>query len=299
MVLLVRKVNMKNKQRLEIAKRISIVTVIANILLSLLKVIVGTLGFSSAIVADGIHSLTDVFTTVIAYAGIHMSSKKADSDHQYGHEKFEPVMSKILATVLILTAVFIGYGAIKSIMSVDELATPSKLNLIVAFLSIVTKEWMYRYTIKAADKINSSALKADAWHHRSDALSSIGSLIGVGGAILGFKFFDPLAAVVIAIIIIKIAIEIYMKSVDEIMDKSADDETIAKIREYIMSASGVIKIDGLRTRKHVSLLYVDVEIGVEGDLTLWAAHKIAEEVHDTIEDKMQEVKHCMVHVNPY
>lgn len=290
---------MKSEARLKVATKVSIITVIVNVVLSVVKIIIGTFGKSSSIVADGIHSMTDVFTTVIAYIGVKLSAKKADADHQYGHEKFEPVMSKVLATVLIVTALMIGYNGFKNIFRASELVTPSKLNLIAATLSIVTKEWMYHYTLKAATKIKSSALKADAWHHRSDAMSSIGSLIGVAGAILGFKFFDPLAAIVIAIIILKIAIQIYLKSVDEVMDKSADDETLAQIRKLVMSVEGVISLDVLLTRQHASLLYVDLEIGVKGDLTLWAAHEIAEEVHEEIEKAIEAVKHCMVHVNPY
>lgn len=287
------------ENRVEVAKRVSIVTVLWNTILSVVKVIIGTVGHSGAIVADGIHSMTDVFTTVIAYVGVQLSAKKADDDHQYGHEKFEPVMSKILATVLMVTALMIGYNGIKNMFRTDELMTPSMLNLVAAGLSIVVKEWMYRYTLKAADKINSSALKADAWHHRSDAFSSIGSLVGVGGAILGFKFFDPLAAIVIALIILKIAVEIYMKSIDEVMDKSADEETIQMIREAVNGVQGVVAIDLLLTRQHASVLYVDLEIGVNGDLTLWKAHEIAENVHHAVEARVESVKHCMVHVNPY
>lgn len=285
-------------KRVQVAKRVSIVTVLWNTILSVIKIIVGIFGKSSAIVADGIHSMSDVFTTVIAFVGVQMSAKKADDDHQYGHEKFEPVMSKILATVLIVTALAIGYNGIKSMFS-GNLETPSSLNLWAAGLSIVVKEWMYRYTIKAADQINSSALKADAWHHRTDAFSSIGSLLGVGGALLGFKFLDPLAAVVIAIIIMKVAIEIYLKSVDEVMDKSADEETVQKIRDAVRQVTGVVAIDLLQTRQHASLIYVDIEIGVDGDLTLWKAHEIAEAVHLKVEEQVDHVKHCMVHVNPY
>ena len=287
------------ENRVKVAKRVSIITVLWNTILSIVKVVIGTLGHSGAIVADGIHSMTDVFTTVIAYAGVHLSAKKADDDHPYGHEKFEPVMSKILATVLIITGLLIGYNGIKNMFRADELVKPSTLNLIAAGLSIVVKEWMYRYTKKAADKINSSALKADAWHHRSDALSSIGSLIGVGGAILGFKFLDPLAAVVIALIILKIAVEIYLKSIDEVMDKSADEDTTALIRECVQKVDGVVAIDLLLTRQHASVLYVDIEIGVNGDLSLWKAHAVAEKVHNVVEDEVESVKHCMVHVNPY
>jgi len=290
---------MDNNERVKVAKKVSILTVLINMVLSGIKIIIGTIGRSSSIVADGIHSMTDVFTTVIAFVGVHLSAKKADDDHQYGHEKFEPVMSKILATVLFVTALLIGYNGIMNIFRAEDLATPSKLNLIAAAISIVTKEWMYHYTIRSATKIKSSALKADAWHHRSDAFSSIGSLIGVGGALLGFKFFDPLAAVVIAIIIIKVAVQIYLKSIDEVMDKSADDETIELIRSTVLEVEGVLSIDLLLTRQHVAMVYVDLEIGVKGDLSLWAAHDIAEKVHERVEEEIESVKHCMVHVNPY
>lgn len=290
---------MDSKDRIKIVKRVSIITVIVNILLSVIKIIVGTIGFSSAIVADGIHSLSDVFTTIIAFLGVIMSAKKADDDHQYGHEKFEPVMSKILATVLIITAAFIGYKGIVNINNVENLVTPSKLNLIVAIISIITKEWMYRYTIVASVQINSSALRADAWHHRSDAMSSVGSLIGVGGAIFGVTILDPIASIVIAMIILKVAVEIYLKSIDEIMDKAANEETINRINELIMSVEGVLSVDELLTRQHVAFLYVDVEIGVKGELSLWESHEIAEKVHHLIEEKIESVKHCMVHVNPY
>lgn len=286
-------------ERVKIATRVSIVTVIVNAFLSVIKVLIGLVGHSSSIVADGIHSMTDVFTTVIAYIGVRLSAKQADEDHPYGHEKFEPVMSKVLATVLIVTALLIGYNGIRNMFNTAALVKPSGINLIAAGLSIVTKEWMYHYTVKAANKINSGALKADAWHHRSDALSSIGSLIGVAGAMLGYKFFDPLAAIVIAIIILKVAIDIYLKSVDEVMDKSADVETTEKIRSIAEAVEGVLKVDLLLTRQHASVLYVDMEIGVQGDLSLWKAHDIAEAVHDAIEENITSVKHCMVHVNPY
>lgn len=287
------------ENRVKIATRVSIITVIVNVFLSGIKIVIGTLGNSSSIVADGIHSMTDVFTTIIAFVGVKLSAKKADDNHQYGHEKFEPVMSKVLATVLIVTALLIGYNGIKNIFRVDELVTPSRLNLLAAGISIISKEWMYHYTVRAANKIKSSALKADAWHHRSDALSSIGSLIGVGGALLGFKFFDPLAAILIALIILKVAVDIYLKSVDEVMDKSADEETLEKIRQVVMSVDGVIQIDLLLTRQHVAMVYVDIEIGVEGNLKLWDAHEIAEVVHNKVEAEIDSVKHCMVHVNPY
>lgn len=286
-------------ERVKIATRVSIITVIVNAVLSIVKVLIGVIGHSSSIVADGIHSMTDVFTTIIAFVGVKLSAKKADEDHQYGHEKFEPVMSKILATVLIVTALLIGYNGIKNIFNAEALIRPSAINLLAAGLSIVTKEWMYHYTVKAANKINSGALKADAWHHRSDALSSIGSLIGVAGAMLGYQFFDPLAAVVIAVIILKVAVDIYLKSIDEVMDKSADDETIEKIKSVALAVEGVVKVDLLLTRQHASVLYVDMEIGVKGDLLLWDAHEIAENVHEAIEKEIPLVKHCMVHVNPY
>ncbi|GAE01786.1 cation efflux family protein [Clostridium botulinum B str. Osaka05] len=289
---------MKNEERLKIGNKVSNLTIVVNIILSFVKVLFGIIGHSSATIADGIHSLSDVLSTIAVIIGLKISSKPADKDHPYGHEKLEAVTSKLLATMLFLTALFIGYSGLKVIINKD-FSVPSKITIYVAILSIFTKEWMYRYTLKAAKKINSTALEADAWHHRSDSFSSIGTLIGIVGARLKYPILDPIASLVICIFIIKVSIDIYKNSINQLVDHCADEKTINMITEQIESIKEVEKIDELKTRLHGSKLYVDVEIALDYSLSLKESHRIAEKVHDKIEAGNNNIIHCMVHVNPY
>lgn len=289
---------MNREEKIKIANRISLITIVANVILSAAKIFIGFIGRSHAIIADGVHSLSDVFSTVVALIGIRLANKDEDENHPYGHEKIEPVMGKILANILLLTAVFMGYSGIKSIVQGDY-TIPSKITIYAAIFSIIVKEWMYRYTVIGAKKIESSVLLADAWHHRTDALSSVGSLIGVTGAILGYPILDSIAALIISIFVAKVAIDIYLQSVKELIDSAADKDTIDKIKKIIHDTKGVIDIDKLKTRIHANKLYVDVEISVARELSVSQAHDIAEDVHEKIEKHMKRVKHCMVHVNPF
>ncbi len=282
--------------RNRIGQRISGTTLITNFVLSLGKIFAGVIGQSSAMVADGFHSLSDMVSTIAVMIGLKLSSKPQDETHPYGHEKLESVTSKFLAVMLFFTALFIGYGAIRKII-LGELTTPGLIALYAAILSIVVKEWMYRYTLKGARRIESSAMLADAWHHRSDALSSIGALIGIVGARSGVLILDPLASLVICVFIAKVAVDIYLRSIKEMVDHAADKEVIDQIRDNILNVEGVLGIDDLKSRIHVNRLYVDVEIRVRNDLKVDEAHEIAEEVHLKVESD-PKVKHCMVHVNP-
>lgn len=280
------------------ANRVSIITIIINLVLSVLKFLVGFFGHSQALISDAIHSASDVVSTVAVMFGINLSDKKSDTSHPYGHERIECIFSIILAMMLFITGAGIGITAIKNIVSGAEIAIPSKIALIAATVSIAVKEWMYHYTKRAAKKINSSSMLADAWHHRSDALSSVGSLIGVGGALLGFTICEPIASIVICIFIGKASVDIFMDAVNRLIDRSCTDEEIERIRECVMEIDGVKNIDKLMTRRFGSKIYVDLEISEDADMTLAEAHSIAELVHDNIEEKIPEVKHCMIHVNP-
>ena len=280
------------------ANRVSIITIIINLVLSVLKFLVGFFGHSQALISDAIHSASDVVSTVAVMFGINLSDKKSDTSHPYGHERIECIFSIILAMMLFITGAGIGITAIKNIVSGAEIAIPSKIALIEATVSIAVKEWMYHYTKRAAKKINSSSMLADAWHHRSDALSSVGSLIGVGGALLGFTICEPIASIVICVFIGKAAVDIFMDAVNRLIDRSCTDEEIEQIRECVMEIDGVKNIDKLMTRRFGSKIYVDLEISEDADMTLAEAHSIAELVHDNIEEKIPEVKHCMIHVNP-
>ena len=282
----------------KLANRVSVITIIVNLLLSLLKFIVGFIGKSQALVSDAVHSASDVVSTIAVMFGVNMSAKQSDTDHPYGHERIESIFSIILAMMLFVTGIGIGISAVKIIISGADIEIPSKITLAAAAVSIAVKEWMYHYTKRTAKKINSSAMLADAWHHRSDALSSIGSLIGIGGALLGFKIFEPIASVVICIFIAKAAIDIFMDAVNRLVDHSCSDEEISEIRKCIEEIDGVKRIDKLMTRRFGAKIYVDLEIAEDPNITLLEAHKVAETVHDHIENKLPQIKHCMIHVNP-
>lgn len=280
------------------ANKVSVITILVNIALSLLKLAVGIFSRSQALISDAVHSASDVVSTVAVIFGVNLASKKSDDSHPYGHERIESVFSIVLAMILLATGIGIGCSAISSIISGEKIAIPEKTALIAAAISIIVKEWMYHYTKRAAKKINSSAMLADAWHHRSDALSSIGSLIGIAGALLGYPVCDAIASVVICLFIIKVSYDIFMEAVNSLVDHACSDEEIDRIRNVILSVSGVKNIDDLRTRRFGSKTYVDVEIAADKTLDLASAHRIAETVHDEIEKNFTEVKHCMVHVNP-
>lgn len=280
------------------ANRVSVMTIIVNILLSALKFIVGVISNSQALISDAVHSASDVVSTVAVIFGVNMSARESDKSHPYGHERIESIFSVLLSIMLFVTGISIGVSAVKNIINKEQIAIPGVMALIAAAISIVVKELMYRYTKRIADKINSSAMLADAWHHRSDAFSSIGSLIGVGGAILGFPICDPIASIVICIFIAKASYDIFIDAVNRLVDRACSEEEVEKIRNCITEIDGVMRIDKLMTRRFGSKIYVDLEISEDGNITLYEAHKIAERVHDNIENKVENVKHCMVHVNP-
>ncbi len=290
----------KEQEKQRLAMRVSMVSIVVNLLLSVGKLLAGILGRSGAMVSDAVHSASDVFSTIIVIIGVRMSGKQSDTNHPYGHERLECVASIILATILMATGIGILLGGLRTIFSGswEKLEIPGLMALVAAVLSVVVKEWMYWYTRAAAKKLNSGAMMADAWHHRSDSLSSIGAFIGIAGSRMGFLVLDSVASVVISFFIGKAAYEIFMDAVDKMVDKACDKETEQKIKELALGQSGVLGVDHLQTRLFGARMYVDIEIAADGKQTLYETHEIAEKVHDEIEAHFQEVKHCMVHVNP-
>ncbi len=284
----------------KIANTVSAVTIFGNILLFIFKLFAGIAANSTAMTGDAIHSASDIFSTVVVILGIKLASKESDREHPYGHERIECVAAVILAMVLFVTGLAIGADAINRLFSASdgESAVPGMLALVAAAVSIAVKEAMFWYTKFNAEKIGSDALMADAWHHRSDAFSSIGALIGIAGARMGFPALDPLAGLVIFVFIAKAAYDIFMTAADKLIDRSSGEETERKIRECIMKNDEVLGIDMLRTRIFGNKIYVDIEILADGSYTLNHAHEIAEAVHDDIENSFPEIKHIMVHVNP-
>ena len=291
---------MKNLSKTAQANRVSVLSIAGNMVLTVFKLIVGFVSNSAAMISDAIHSASDVLSTVAVIAGINISAKESDQGHQYGHERIEAVVSMLLAIILFSTGIYIGYCGIVKIFTGEYTSDvmPGTLALVAAVISIITKEAMYQWTKIVAKRIKSTALMADAWHHRSDALSSIGAFVGIFAARNGYPIGDPIASIVICIFIAKAAWDIFFDAVNRLIDRACDEETIEKIRTTIMNEEGVIVIDDLKTRLFGSKIYVDVEIGADGNLSLYDAHAIAQRVHEKIEEQFADVKHIMVHVNP-
>lgn len=284
----------------KIANRVSFVSIIQNVLLSLFKLFAGIFANSNAMISDAIHSASDVFSTIVVIIGVRLSSRDSDREHPYGHERMECVAAIILSIVLFITGLGIGIQALQDILNgnYETLQMPGILALIAAIVSIITKEAMYWYTRHYAKQIDSAALMADAWHHRSDAFSSIGALIGIAGSRMGFPIMDSIASLVIFIFIAKAAFDIFKDAMDKMVDHSCDENTEKAIYDCVISHEDVLGIDLLQSRIFGNKIYVDLEIELDASYTLEKAHRIAEDIHEDIEKNFPKVKHVMIHVNP-
>lgn len=284
----------------KIVKKLSFIGIFGNVVLSAFKLFAGFFGHSGAMVSDAVHSLSDVFATLIAFLGVRLSGKGPDDRHPYGHDRFECIAAIVLGLFLAVTGLGIGYGAVRKILSgkAGEMEIPTLLPLIAAVVSILVKEGMFRYTLYYAKKMNSSAFVADAWHHRSDALSSVGSFAGILAARLGLPVMEPVASVLISLFILKTAADIELDAFMRMMDTSCGSEYEKKLRTYIAAQPGVLSVDLLRTRYFGSRIYADMEIGLDPDLSLTEAHRIAEDLHRKVEGAFPSIKHIMIHVNP-
>ena len=281
------------------AIKISRISILVNLLLSAGKLAAGLLAHSGAMISDAVHSASDVFSTLVVIVGVKLSGKDSDREHPYGHERMECVAAILLSGILLATGLVIGWEGIQKILSERaELQAPGILAAAAALVSILVKELLFRYVRGFARKLDSTALMAEAWHHRSDALSSIGALAGILGARAGFPVLDPLASVVICVFIAKAAADIFRDAVDKMVDHSCDEETEDAIRLCAVEQPEVERIDLLKTREFGNRIYIEMEIAVNGDLPLRQAHAAAERVHDEIERRFPKVKHIMIHVNP-
>lgn len=283
----------------KIVNRLSRVGIFGNVLLAAFKLFSGIFGRSGAMVSDAVHSLSDVFATVIAWIGVRLSRHQEDAEHPYGHERLECVASLILGLILAGTGLGIGWAGLRKLFwDRSSLEIPTLLPLIAAAVSIAVKEGMFHYTMHYAKKLDSAAFKADAWHHRSDAFSSIGSFIGIGMAKLGVPIMDPIASLIICLLILKVACDIIRDALNKMLDTSCSGAFEQKLHDFIEAQPGVEGVDLLRTRQFGNKIYVDLEIAVEADISLLDAHGIAERVHSAVEGSFPNVKHVMIHVNP-
>ena len=280
------------------ATRVSLVSIAGNAVLSLFKLLAGVLAHSGAMISDAVHSASDVLSSIIVIIGVKLSVRAPDKEHPYGHERFECVAAIVLAVVLAVTGLLIGYKAFGSIEGRGTQPMPGVLALVAAAVSIVVKEAMYWYTRFVGKRLNSASLMASAWDHRSDALSSVGALVGIAGARMGHPVMEPIASLVICLFILKAAYDIFRDAMGKMVDRAADAETEKSLTDCVLSEKEVRGVDRLRTREFGSRIYVDLEIRLDGSMTLYDAHAIAERVHDRIEREFPSVKHIMVHVNP-
>ena len=284
----------------KIIRSVTSVGIVGNIILVIFKLYAGIVGKSGAMVSDAVHSLSDVFATFVAFIGVRISRKAPDSLHPYGHDRFECLASMILGLILLGTGIGIGISGVNTIIAGNygSLEMPAAIALIAAVVSIATKEAMFWYTRHYARIISSSAFMADAWHHRSDALSSVGSFLGILFARMGFPIMDSIASVIICLFILKVGFDILKDAVVKMLDTSCGEEWDNTMAEFIKSQPGVDNVDLIQSRKFGDKIYLDAEISVDGSLTLTEAHNIAENIHDTVEQNYPEIKHIMIHENP-
>ena len=288
------------KNQEQIAMRVSYISILGNVLLSVFKLMAGIFAHSGAMISDAVHSASDVFSTFVVMIGIKISARASDKEHPYGHERMECVAAIVLATILCITGLGIGKNAIAKLQDGNDagMVIPGILALVAAIVSIVVKEAMFWYTRGAAKKIDSGALMADAWHHRSDALSSVGALVGILFARNGYPVMDVVASLIICVFIVKASYDIFKDAVDKMVDKACDEETERELKNFVEAQPGVLGVDLLQTRVFGNKIYVDLEIGADENSTLKESHQIAEQVHDKLEIQFPKVKHIMIHVNP-
>ena len=281
------------------AVKVSLVSIVGNAVLTVFKLLAGILAHSGAMISDAVHSASDIFSSIIVIIGVKLAAKESDKNHPYGHERFECVAAIILAVILLVTGLFIGHTAIEQITAPTPVTTvPGILALVAAIVSIATKEGMYWYTRHYAKRYDSGALMADAWHHRSDALSSVGALLGIVAARMGFPVFDPIASLVICLFIGKAAYDIFNDAIAKMVDRSCSTELEQAISDCAAGQEDVLGVDLIQTRVFGNKIYVDIEISADGTKSLQEGHRIAQTVHDAIEETFPKVKHIMVHVNP-
>jgi cation diffusion facilitator family transporter len=278
--------------------RATIVGIFGNLVLAVLKGGIGLLTGSVALVADAFHSVSDTFSSMIVLIGLSYSRLPADHNHHYGHGKAESIVAKIVAVMLLTGGLGIAWSALGMIATQGGISVPASVALWAAGLSIFAKEAMYQYTIRVARRIGSSAVKADAWHHRTDALSSIAAFVGIGGAMMGVPILDPIAGIVVAGMIVWAAVGIYWSAAMELMDPAPSPELMEELRCDTLGIAGILAVHEIRGRQNGPKIFIDLKIGVPGELTVLEGHGLASQAKHVILRRHPEVEDVLVHVNP-
>ena len=280
------------------SKTCTLVGLVINIILAIFKMLAGIFGFSYAMIADAIHSISDCFATGTVYISLRIGEKPADESHPYGHANAEAIAACLVALIILATGVFVGVSAVHLIAH-RHLETPAMIALVAAVASIVTKEGLFRYTLKVGERNNNPAVIANAWDHRSDAYSSVAVLAGILGARLGFQYLDPVAGLVVSGIIVKISISLLRPNIGILMDESPNSSALDRIRAVTLEVEGIKTIDSLRVHRRGSTYTIDMEIAVDSRLTVEQGHEVAAEVKSRLMNAIEHVQDVMVHVNPY
>ncbi len=286
----------------KLAQKISIQGMCINLFLFIIKGVAGVMINSVSLLSDAIHSLTDIISTLVVLVGLKISTKPADKEHPYGHERIECVIALLLGIMLFGIGGIIGYEGFCKLTSDNQNISYSSVFSILALtttiISIAGKEWMYHFTISCAKKIDSPSMAADAWHHRSDAISSIGSFIGVCGIYIGLPIIDVIACFIISLFVFKAAFSICKDACYRMVDTAGDSDIIEPIRENILKNPEVLTVDLIKSRIFGSKLYIDIEVTLNKDISFEHAHQIAHNIHDTVSASTDMIKDCTVHVNP-
>ena len=285
-------------ERYRETKKVTLVGAAINLFLSFIKILFGYIGQSQALIADGIHSLSDLISDGLVLFAAKHSHRDADEEHPYGHGRFETVVTVALGLLLIVVAGGLAVDAVRRILEPDYLMHPGVTALVVAAISIAANEFLYQYTILVANKFNSNMLRANAWHHRSDAISSVIVLVGVAGTMMGFEFLDAIAAIGVAAMIVKIGWELCVQSVRELVDTALEPEQVHSINETIKNVDGVRELHSLRTRRMGGEALVDVHVLVSPKVSVSEGHQIGEKVREHVVKEIDDVTDVMVHIDP-
>ncbi len=288
----------KNTSKTENINKTLIITIILNMFLLIIKIIAGLMVGSTALIADGVHSGSDVITSVGVIIGVKMSQKPRDEEHHYGHGKIETITTFLLSIVLIYVGVKIGYSAFIAVIQKKQVHF-TYFALFTALISIIIKEIQYQITFRVGTKEQSPALIADSWHHRSDALSSIASFIGILGARYEIYILDGLAGLVVSIIIIKVGVKIFIDCFQQLIDVSIHTDEIDNVKNIITNKTDTEYISDMRTRRYGTKVFIDISICVNPNINIYEGHEIAKEVENIIKEEIDNVKDVIVHVNPY
>ncbi len=280
------------------SNKVTIKSIVLNCILTVFKVFSGALGNSSAMIADGLHSASDVISSVAILIGNFIAKKPADKGHNYGHEKAETLVSTLLSVLLMVVSIQIGIQGVELLFNIDQIQTPTLLPLIASIVSILIKEYQYQITMKVAKKTNSPALKADAWHHRSDALTSIAAFFGIIGGLFGFKILDPIVTILVAVFVFKVGFDIIIKALNELLDASIEEDELKTVMDVIGASQGIIDVQSIKSRKHGPFAYLEITICVDGDISVRCGHDIANALEENIKENLELIKDVVVHVEP-